>query len=86
MIVEMTAAEVDQLVDRACRRKRPIAEPGEARREAYRASQVTGEKICHYRCPFSEDHHWHVGHPPSMEVIAQIAYAVRWLYQHPEST
>ena len=46
-----------------------------------------GDRITAYRCPFpgsGEDRgvgHWHVGHPPSLDAVYQIAAAIRWHHQ-----
>lgn len=48
-----------------------------ARGRAGELTVETGEAIRAYRCPFGGDH-WHVGHVPTMETVAEVAAAIRF--------
>lgn len=59
--------------ERACRRKRRHDLPADARAAAHR----TSPRHRHYRCPFCGG--WHVGRPPTMDTLQELALAIRGL-------
>lgn len=73
------------VIDRACRSKHDYSTPGEARSAAREASRRSGGIIRPYRCPFGDGcrhhAHWHIGHLPSLERLADIARAIRETHQ-----
>lgn len=63
----------------ACLEKKGQGE--KAARARVRRYRGEGHEATAYRCPFSPaDHHWHVGHVPSIESIARLQDAVRDLH------
>lgn len=59
--------------DRSCRSKRRYDLPARARDAAAR----TSPRHRHYRCPLCRG--WHVGRPPTMDALEQLALAIRGL-------
>lgn len=65
-----------------CRTKRRYASRGEAwaaKQEMFgrgAARKAAGLKA--YRCPFGEEH-YHLGHPPKLETLQQLAAEIRGL-------
>ena len=76
----MTPNEVklENLHARVCGSKIRHRNFGRALKHA-NASKAKGVWVSPYACPFADDHHWHVGHPPCIETIKQIALAIRGL-------
>ena len=56
-----------------------------ARNDARLLKRTVGEDCTAYRCPFSSitgGEHWHVGHPPPMGRVVDIAAAIRFFAQY----
>lgn len=77
--------DAEMVIDHACRTKHEYTTPGEARAAAREASRRSGDIIRSYRCPFGDGcwkhAHWHIGHLPSLEGLADIARAIRETHQ-----
>lgn len=61
-----------RVVANACTRKVAYDDPADARR-ALGADRV--HRV--YRCPFSEQRHWHIGRVPDMKTLRGLASAIR---------
>ncbi len=69
------------MIARACLDKDGMGRKAAMSVEARQRRQGKDVAVSAYRCPFSsKDHHWHVGHVPSIETVASIADAVRDLH------
>lgn len=78
----MTPAEVERIIDRACRQKRAYPDKGAAAKAAAamnrrRHARFGVDAVVAYRCPFCCDAH--VGRPPSIGRMHQLADAMREL-------
>jgi hypothetical protein len=69
----------DQIRAKVCGDKLRYAWPSQARRAARMLERQHGGRFAGYRCPFSDDRHWHVGHVPSMASLESIARVIRGL-------
>lgn len=74
------ATSCADIVRRACTDKADYWSRKKAKTAAREASRQSGHTIRDYRCPF-EPGHFHIGHPPSLERLRELAAAVRWYRQ-----
>lgn len=74
----MTDAEALAVIRSVCGAKTRWAGPAPARRAA---AHIRNEKLYAYRCPFSAERHWHIGHYPSLPQLQRIADVIRWRAQ-----
>ncbi len=82
----MDEEQYQTMRERACLGKNAYG--ARTARQVAENARERGDRVTAYRCPFgdeSEDRpvgHWHVGHPPSLEGVVQLAAAIRWRHQH----
>lgn len=76
----------ERLRERSCTSKNAYG--ARTAREVAEKARTRGDHVSAYKCTFSDgvddrsEAHWHVGHPPSLEGLMQIAAAIRWHHQH----
>jgi hypothetical protein len=73
----VSAVLTDRMVDLSCTRRTHMG-PKRARQIA-EEMRAQGDAVCPYCCPFC-DAGWCVAHPPSMERVGEIAFAIRDLH------